>query len=233
MADFSTLYDIVPKSLFVTDGDGNLVYGTRPGDKLVTSEYKITLCDREYTVNYGFLPENKEYSERFPLIFETLVSLTRNGLTKSYRKFSYLYTFLCSIMKSEVSSSIICETADRDDVLGTAFVSEKGLLTAFAIITHYLSKNASVPSFSYKNNMESLEISLFSEGAKREIPVFLCDYCREIAKNGGFSLEFGYKDGRAFMTSHIESVSSKGISFTAPTPEDYTFISLLCALLVV
>ena len=105
MADFSTLYDIVPKSLFVTDGEGNLVYGTRPGDELVTSEYKITLCDREYTVNYGFLPENKEYSERFPLIFETLVSLTRNGLTKSYRKFSYLYTFLCSIMKSEVSSS--------------------------------------------------------------------------------------------------------------------------------
>jgi hypothetical protein len=234
MADFNTIYDIIPKSLFVTDGKGDLVYGTRPCDvRLATSEYKITLCDKEYTINYGFLPENKEYIERFPLIFETLVSLARNDLTKTYRKFSYLYTFLCSIMKNEVSDTIKCESVGGDDVLGTAFISEKGLITVFAIITYYLSKNVSVPSFSYKNNIESLEISIFSEDAKKEIPVLLCDYCREIAKNGGFSLEFSYKDGRALMTSRIDSVSSKGISFTAPMPEDYTFVSLLCALLVV
>jgi hypothetical protein len=111
--------------------------------------------------------------------------------------------------------------------------AESGYTFAYVDSEIDLSKNVSVPSFSYKNNIESLEISIFSEDAKKEIPVFLCDYCREIAKNGGFSLEFSYKDGRALMTSRIDSVSSKGISFTAPMPEDYTFVSLLCALLVV
>lgn len=233
MANLHNLYDTLSKTLHVLDGEGRCVYGKMPeGDSLTVSENKITLFDREYSVNYVFSDENKEYADKFPVIFETVVSLLKKDAAKTHRQFSYLYTFLCSVLKTEVSDSIICEKADGNDVLGTAFVGERGFIAAFALLTHYLAKNESVPSFSYKNNIESLDVSLVCENVKEEIPLFLQDYCRELARNSGFSLELKYENKKAIATAHIESVSPAGVSFTSPKYEDYTFISLLCMLLV-
>ncbi len=233
MAKFPTLYDVLIKTLYVLDEKGECVYGKMPeGDDFTVSENKITLCQREYSVNYVLSKENEEYADKFPLIFETVVALFKKDAVKTHRQFSYLYTFLCSVLKSEISDSIICDRVDKNDVLGTAFVGERGLIATFALLTHYLSRKESVPSFSYKNNIESLDISLVCENVKEEIPLFLQSYCKELAKNSGFSLEFEYEKRKLTATAHIMSVSSAGVSFTTPKCEDYTFISLLCMLLV-
>ena len=233
MSKFPTLYDVLSQTVYVLDCNGECVYGNKPKeDSSIISENKIVLMGREYSVNYVFTKENAEYADKFPIIFEAVVSLLKKDAVKTYRQFSYLYAFLCSVLKREVSDSIICERADMTDVLGTACVGERGLLAAFALLTHYLSKRESVPSFSYKNNMESLDIFLVCNDAKEEIPQFLQDYCKELAKNSGFSLDFGYENQKITITAHIQAVLPVAVSFTEPQYEDYTFISLLCMLLV-
>ena len=232
MKQFNSIYDILPKNFCVTDKGSNVVYGKELKDGFAsTFESTLVLSENEYTIKYFFPEKTKELAEHFSAIFDVLLSLIKNENPKTNRIFAYIYTFLRSIIESEITSGAKFTPLVLDDDAGATNISEKGFVATFGIITHYIGKNGQTPCFSYSKDYQCFKVFLDCEDKRCNIPKFLQDYCSELAKRSGFSIEFSDKQDQPMLTATLVRACSTCIIIEEATAT-FDLLYLICELLV-
>ncbi len=235
MSGGNSFYDVVPKAIYVLDKNGELVYGKKPKetDKFIISENKLELCGREYRINYLFSAEGQKEAKHFSSILEMLVSLIdKENVIRKEHIFAYLYTFLCSIIKNEISNKIIFAEADREKAVGSVCVGSRGYVAVFSIFAHYLCKNSFEPTISYKKELDGFYTIITANNGNAEIPQFIMDYCVEIARASGFSIELERESSRLAVKAKMETVCTTSVVFSSYSEENFSFIPLICYMLV-
>lgn len=235
MSAGNSFYDVMPKAIYVLDKNGELIYGKKPKetDDFIISENKLELCGREYRINCLFSAKGQKDTRCFSSMLEMLTSLiSKENVIKKEHIFAYLYTFLCSIIKNEISNKIIFAEADREDTVGSVCVGSRGYVAVFSILAHYLCKNSFEPSFSYKKELDGFYTIITSDDANAEIPQFIMDYCLEIANANGFTIELERESSHFAIKAKMETVCTKNIVLSSYPDENISFIPLICYMLV-
>ncbi len=233
MSNYTSIYDLLPDALYVVDKDGNVAYGSLPSNPdFEAYEHICTLCEKEYIIKYCFVGDKKKTAKYFDSVFNIVISLVNGSTTKKTHTFAYVYTFMASLLKNEISESIPISPINLDKDFGSVMINEKSFIAIISTIAHYLCKKSLSPSISYFNDLFDFKVTLSCQSLDCGLPVFLRDFSCEAAAKNGFELSFDYDNGAFTMTASFEKVCSTGSTMRA-TSETFDYLYLICELLCI
>ena len=233
MTEYTSIYDFLPDALYVSDKNGNVAYGKAPAcTDFEVYEHTCTLCEKEYIIKYFFSGAKKKAAKHFHLTFKTVLSLVDERSARITHTFARIYTFMTSLIRNEISENVPIAPINTDKDFGSVMINEKTFIAVISVLTHYLCKNAFMPSISYYNDMFDFKVILKCQNLSNDIPVFLKDFCREAAAKSGFELNFDFTDRNLTLTASLEKVCSEGAVVRA-TSETFDLLYLICELLCI
>jgi hypothetical protein len=232
MANYNSLYDVFPLSLYVLNEKNEIVYGKEPRQEdLSFKKVECTILDRHYAMMYSFPKSEAEIGNKIELLVDIMLSLTnKNEVKKNTYPISYAYTFLCNVLKNEVASNLSCRSENELDGASAIRIGDRGFLTVFSVLVRYLCKNADKPTVSYEDDFEQFKIILTSENFMGEFSEFLYDYCKAAAEVSGFSLCVEKNENTLIVNATIEKTAMASLIFSAFAEQD--IVSLISVLFV-
>lgn len=219
MASFSFKDDFLPDTFGVKDKDGNGLYGTMPkNDENEIFERSCELGGNAYSFVCSLSDNFDLQKSLLTLSFEITRTMTRpEHMRKSYVKLFSSYSLLCEIIKNEISENAITNPPDESDMKSCAHISEKGFIACFATIFSFLLQGSADTSLSFVDNKIGFKVSVRSKAPIESIPQFALDFCCDVARASGFSLNLRKDGDEIEIFSIIEKAVITYVNISAVT----------------
>ena len=183
--------EFTPLSFGILNEKGELVFGDEPCKKYEgIVEYEYILNKKHYKLVATFGKGTERQQAAFAISLAAAKTMISPVLPTKTHNFYHVYSTLLELLKREVSSGIAFPCADGKRDCAPVSVSQRGFFTCVLLLCVFIKNCGATVDLGYEQRLGDFLITVSTQDLKKTLPLFVTDYCVELASTNGFGLLF-------------------------------------------